>query len=567
MASDLIGKGVFATVRLENSADGSSVAVKVYEHRVGSPGSDLQRMHEMHLANEVRLAGRLAHPHIIAPQEVRVGGSRTELTMEYAPHGTLEAYALRLGPVGLPETDGRRLFSELVSAVQYLHGQGVAHRDVKLENVMLDVQWRARLIDFGSAHEVKPSIMATGHKALTTHAMQSLPQSPSPHHGAAAGAPGGGSVFNHHRFHWMQGTPGYMGPEVLQGALSGRGGYDLLPADVWSLGVCLYCLFNQTGLPFRGKDAHELLKNASSRPHPPLSHLSRNGTDLLNQLLAKSPNHRPSAKNISKHVWFNSPGSPASPHGPPLGFTSSKKGGFGVDAASVSAVAAGEAVWIVEKDDDDQPPPTSPTPYGMRGAHNALTRPATATSKALPSNQPQYKEMARAAAHGRVAHEGGLHATAEAARAAAAAYRAALPAHPPILAGTRAAAASIASRQNPVTQRPVGAAGGVLNPPPYTTRTDRPLTAGAFDGKAPPGFGLSAHAMQAGMRPGNPAEWRQGNPHPGDPRSKQSGGAAPQLQLRGATVSVGRASGPNADVPEEFCCSLSVRSFAQLGIK
>ena len=286
MASDLIGKGVFATVRLENSPDGSSVAVKVYEHRVGSPGSDLQRMHEMHLANEVRLAGRLAHPHIIAPQEVRVGGSRTELTMEYAPHGTLEAYALRLGPVGLPETDGRRLFSELVSAVQYLHGQGVAHRDVKLENVMLDVQWRARLIDFGSAHEVKPSIMATGHKALTTHAMQSLPQSPSPHHGAAAGAPGGGSVFNQHRFHWMQGTPGYMGPEVLQGALSGRGGYDLLPADVWSLGVCLYCLFNQTGLPFRGKDAHELLKNASSRPHPPLSHLSRNGTDLLNQLLA-----------------------------------------------------------------------------------------------------------------------------------------------------------------------------------------------------------------------------------------------------------------------------------------
>ena len=76
MASDLIGKGVFATVRLENSADGSSVAVKVYEHRVGSPGSDLQRMHEMHLANEVRLAGRLAHPHIIAPQEVRVGGSQ-----------------------------------------------------------------------------------------------------------------------------------------------------------------------------------------------------------------------------------------------------------------------------------------------------------------------------------------------------------------------------------------------------------------------------------------------------------------------------------------------------------
>ena len=284
--TDLIGKGVFATVRLESSADGSSRAVKVYEHRVGAPGSDLQRMHEMHLSNEVRLAGRLAHPHIIAPQEVRVGGSRTELTMEYAPHGTLEAYALRLGPVGLPETDGRRLFSELVSAIQYLHGQGVAHRDVKLENVMLDVQWRARLIDFGSAHEVKPSIMAMGHKAM--QAPQPQAPSSSPHHGAAAGLGGGGNVYNQHRFHWMQGTPGYMGPEVLQGALSGRGGYDLLPADIWSLGICLYCLFNQSGLPFRGKDANELLRNAATRPHPPLAHLSRNGTDLLNQVQASS---------------------------------------------------------------------------------------------------------------------------------------------------------------------------------------------------------------------------------------------------------------------------------------
>ena len=76
----------------------------------------------------------------------------------------------------------------------------------------------------------------------------------------------------------LQGTPGYMAPEVLQAAISGRGGYDLCIADVWSVGVCLYCLFNQTGLPFKGKDARELLRNVTMKSPPTLLHLSRNGT-------------------------------------------------------------------------------------------------------------------------------------------------------------------------------------------------------------------------------------------------------------------------------------------------
>ena len=144
MAAQVVGKGVFATVHLELK-NGKNVAVKVYEHKVGALGSDAQKMQDLHLTNELRLAGHLSHPNIIAPLEVRIGSARTELTMEYAPHGTLEAYVLRLGPLGLSEAEGRRLFAELVSAVAYLHGKAIAHRDIKLENVMLDSAWRARV--------------------------------------------------------------------------------------------------------------------------------------------------------------------------------------------------------------------------------------------------------------------------------------------------------------------------------------------------------------------------------------------------------------------------------------
>ena len=104
-------------------------------------------------------------------------------------------------------------------------------------------------------------------------------------------------------------------PEVIAAALSGKGGFDLLAADVWSLGVCLYCLFNNTGLPFRAKDAKDLLRMVTSREPPPLDHLSGSGTQLLAALLAKRPADRPTASAAGGHAWCAaaSPGRPRTP--------------------------------------------------------------------------------------------------------------------------------------------------------------------------------------------------------------------------------------------------------------
>ena len=153
-----VAEGAFASVRMETGADGRRIAVKTYAHVVDAPGTERQQMHELHLANEMRLVGRLVHPHVLAPNGARTLSAATALTMEYAPHGTLEAYVRRLAPSGgVPPAEVQRLFSHLLSALEYLHTRRLVHRDVKLENLVLDADWAARLIDYGAAQEVPPS--------------------------------------------------------------------------------------------------------------------------------------------------------------------------------------------------------------------------------------------------------------------------------------------------------------------------------------------------------------------------------------------------------------------------
>ena len=215
------------------------------------------------MANEVRLVGKLSHAHLICPTAVKMGVTTTELTMEYAPHGTLEAYVKAKGPRGVTEFDGRRLFYQILSGLSYLHSVRVVHRDLKLDNVVLDDRWNARLIDFGAAQQV-----------------------------------GRGE-----RLSVLQGTPGYMAPEVLTVASTKTGDVDALAADVWSAGVALFCLFNTAEIPFSGKDISELIQNVRTQPTPMLGHVSKGCADLIGRLLTKSPHARSTAALAIAHEW------------------------------------------------------------------------------------------------------------------------------------------------------------------------------------------------------------------------------------------------------------------------
>jgi serine/threonine protein kinase len=97
----------------------------------------------------------------------------------------------------MKESEIRSIFYQVVSAVGHLHDNGIVHRDVKDENVILDLKGGVRLIDFGSAAYVKPG----------------------------------------RKFDTFVGTLDYAAPEVLRGQ-----SYTGLPQDIWACGILLFTL-------------------------------------------------------------------------------------------------------------------------------------------------------------------------------------------------------------------------------------------------------------------------------------------------------------------------------------
>ena len=262
-----VGKGVFANVRMTHGRDGQVIAVKTYDHKEAKQ----ERSVAKHMLNEERLAGRIQHENIIAPQVARRGDGVTQLEMEYAPGGTLEAHVKKLKR-NLTEDEAKTYFRQVVDAVVYLHEEGIAHRDIKMENIVLDAHGICRLVDFGAARE------------------------------------GGTDTF----LMSMQGTPAYMAPEVAQ-QRAHKGG----PADIWALGVVLYNLVSGGSFPFWGRSMEELRRNISAQQLRLPANLSPACRELITSLLTKSSATRLSAADVRQHRWLSSGPPPAAEPPPP----------------------------------------------------------------------------------------------------------------------------------------------------------------------------------------------------------------------------------------------------------
>jgi serine/threonine protein kinase len=129
-------QGTFGFVDLAlDAATGAHVAIKFLERGPGVNRSVLREILNHRLC--------AAHPHIVRFQEVFLTPRHLAIVMEYAPGGDMFEYVLRHrvpgpGPTGLAEADARHFFQQLVCSVEFAHELGVANRDIKLENTLLD---------------------------------------------------------------------------------------------------------------------------------------------------------------------------------------------------------------------------------------------------------------------------------------------------------------------------------------------------------------------------------------------------------------------------------------------
>ncbi|KAL8269900.1 hypothetical protein Esti_006185 [Eimeria stiedai] len=251
----VLGKGAYAPVHLAvHKVTGKSVAVKIYQGF-----RQMEREKRALVTREVQIMRKLQHENI-----VKFAGTFNEpqaiyIVMQHLSGGSL--YGLvRNHPKGhLSEDSARRLFMDVAKGVAYLHSQSVVHRDLKLDNMLLDDKGRVRLIDFGFASLLKPGV----------------------------------------KCRMACGTPSYMPPEILK-----KGEYEGTAADMWSLGVVLYAMLHGC-YPFKGQKPEELYANIAAGEYTVSQSLSSDAKTLLHGLLSLNPEGRLKAEQVLASPWHN----------------------------------------------------------------------------------------------------------------------------------------------------------------------------------------------------------------------------------------------------------------------
>lgn len=206
----LLGSGTYGSVYLgEGVISGSRVAVKIIPKKAdGEPSSALV---------EVETLSELKHPNIIKHYSVQETSAETRIVMRLAENGDLLRRTLDAGKHS--ESKARQFFTQILKAVAHAHEQGWIHRDIKLENILLDGADNALLADWGLACRWSP-------RSFLEESVGSLH---------------------------------YASPEIVRGAC-----YVGPEVDSWSLGVVLYALV-VGAFPF-GDNAEAVVAGALLNP-------------------------------------------------------------------------------------------------------------------------------------------------------------------------------------------------------------------------------------------------------------------------------------------------------------
>ncbi|KAK8710917.1 hypothetical protein V6N13_146226 [Hibiscus sabdariffa] len=217
-----------------------------------------------HVQREIMNHRSLKHPNIIRFKEVLLTPTHLAIVMEYAAGGELFERICNAGRFS--EDEARFFFQQLISGVSYCHAMQICHRDLKLENTLLDGSTapRLKICDFGYS---KSSVLHSQPKSTV-------------------------------------GTPAYIAPEVLS-----RKEYDGKIADVWSCGVTLYVML-VGAYPFEDPEDPKIFRKTIQRilsvhySIPDYVRVSKECKHLLSRIFVADPEKRITIPEIKQHPWF-----------------------------------------------------------------------------------------------------------------------------------------------------------------------------------------------------------------------------------------------------------------------
>jgi serine/threonine protein kinase len=178
------------------------------------------------------------------------------IVMEYICAGDLLSYIKKRGK--LTEQVAKFIFKQIILTLQYIHNHNIVHRDIKLDNILIDLDNNIKICDFGVSKIIR----------------------------------------NNESMIEQCGTPAYIAPEILLNR-----GYEGFGVDIWSAGVVLYAMLSGT-VPFKGNNIRDLHDLIIKGEYVPIKEISKEATHLIRCILEVDPKKRISSKDILVHPWL-----------------------------------------------------------------------------------------------------------------------------------------------------------------------------------------------------------------------------------------------------------------------
>lgn len=252
-----LGIGATGKVKVANhSKTGEKVGVKIIRKDLFYDKPSLR----IKIQREISIMKLMYHPHVIKIFDVLEDSRYLYLIIEYASKGELFNHLVEKRRIESKEA--LIFFQQLISGIEYCHKHRICHRDLKLENILLDEEYRIKIADFGMASLSVPNTM------LKTFC----------------------------------GSPHYASPEVVSNEP-----YNGMKADIWSCGVILYALL--TGkLPFdeENDNIRKLFNKIRFEPVKIPKFIPSSCRELLRSILTIDPSKRIDIEGIKNHKWFRS---------------------------------------------------------------------------------------------------------------------------------------------------------------------------------------------------------------------------------------------------------------------
>ncbi|GAB0090833.1 testis-specific serine/threonine-protein kinase 1 [Sergentomyia squamirostris] len=216
------------------------------------------------LRREMNIIRTIQHPYIIPLHSIFVNEGKCYIVTKLAEQGDLLDYLMQHGVT--QEETARTWFRQLAEAVLYLHSQDIVHRDVKCENILLNEKFEVQLADFGFARIVD------------------------------------GSRINPYLSETYCGSLSYVAPEILKWKP-----YHPKPADMWSLGVVLFAIFNAR-LPFFATTNWDMRRSQMRKTYKfrtrVKKNLSKSAINLVSYLLEPAIEKRLTIEHVIRSKWL-----------------------------------------------------------------------------------------------------------------------------------------------------------------------------------------------------------------------------------------------------------------------